>query len=538
MAGSSTTSTPDSPGSPGSPPRIERNSSTSQNGTREADVLAALAEADRAAKRRRWPLVLVGAVVGGAGTLAAINYLDRTDAAGDDVGQTVTLAAAAVGTQDLVEEIEWTGTLGYGEAVDVSGLQGTVTSAAPLGASIERGDIIATVDAQPVVALFGDTPMWRTLAEGDEGRDVMQLETNLAALGYDPDETVDIDRTFTANTEAMVERWQEDLGIEPTGLVELGSVIIVEGPSSVVVAAEVGGSASGLLATVASRAAYSDVVAALDGVITSPAAIGATIEHGSVLYEIEEVPVIAIVDLDPISSILTGENFTTLELEESLAANGYDPDDEMTVDGVSTAATEAAIARWQNDAGLPTTSSPLSGGYALVPSGRTVEQHLVEDGRWITGGGPILIASESRLSVDLSVDVAEADEFEVGQPVTIELADETSAAGTVIAISSVRQAEQGANPTVDITIDVIAEPGQDLIEGPVTVVSVGDRIDGATVVPTRALISLAEGGFAVEKLAADGSTTLVGIELGTFDDGVVEVVAGDLGPGDEVVVPQ
>ena len=47
---------------------------------------------------------------------------------------------------------------------------------APLGATIERGGVIAGVDGAPVVALFGDTPLWRTMAVGDEGHDVFQLE--------------------------------------------------------------------------------------------------------------------------------------------------------------------------------------------------------------------------------------------------------------------------------------------------------------------------------------------------------------------------
>ncbi|MFT5026751.1 MAG: hypothetical protein ACI9CV_001512, partial [Ilumatobacter sp.] len=49
--------------------------------------------------------------------------------------------------------------------------------------------------------------------------------------------------------------------------------------------------------------------------------------------------------------------------------------------------------------------------------------------------------------------------------------------------------------------------------------------------------SLSEGGFAVEVRTPDGSTRLVGVELGVFDDGVVEVIAGDVTPGDDVVVP-
>ena len=85
---------------------------------------------------------------------------------------------------------------------------------------------------------------------------------------------------------------------------------------------------------------------------------------------------------------------------------------------------------------------------------------------------------------------------------------------------------------------MLSSADQELLVGPVTVLSIGEAIEGATVIPTRALVTLAEGGFAVEKVGDDGSTALVGVELGTFDDGVVEVVEGDLAPGDDVVVPR
>ena len=143
--------------------------------------------------------------------------------------------------------------------------------------------MIAEVDGEPVVVMFGETPMWRGLSSGDVGADVFQLETNLAALGYDPDQTVDIDTEFTANTALMVERWQEDIGVEITGSVDAGRVAIVAGPSSVVSTASIGSVASEL-ASVAPERSVTDVVASIDGVITGLGAVGETIEHGSVLY--------------------------------------------------------------------------------------------------------------------------------------------------------------------------------------------------------------------------------------------------------------
>ena len=53
-------------------------------------------------------------------------------------------------------------------------------------------------------------------------------------------------------------------------------------------------------------------------------------------------------------------------------------------------------------------------------------------------------------------------------------------------------------------------------------------------VPVAALVALAEGGYALERVAADGTTSLVGVEIGTIVDGIVEVT-GDVAEGDTVV---
>ena len=50
-----------------------------------------------------------------------------------------------------------------------------------------------------------------------------------------------------------------------------------------------------------------------------------------------------------------------------------------------------------------------------------------------------------------------------------------------------------------------------------------------------ALLALAEGGYAVERVESDGTTDLVSVRLGAFADDWVEV-DGELVEGDLVVV--
>jgi hypothetical protein len=109
----------------------------------------------------------------------------------------------------------------------------TLTSLLDVGAPVDRGTVLYTADAQPVVGLIGDLPAWRTLGVGvDDGADVRQLEENLVALGYGDD--LDVDETFTADTAAAVEAWETDLGrAEPDGEVTIGDVVFLTAPGDV-----------------------------------------------------------------------------------------------------------------------------------------------------------------------------------------------------------------------------------------------------------------------------------------------------------------
>jgi hypothetical protein len=109
----------------------------------------------------------------------------------------------------------------------------TLTSLLDVGARADRGTVLYTADQQPVVALIGDLPAWRTLEEGvDDGADVRQLEENLVALGYG--EGLDVDETFTADTAAAVEAWETDLGrAAPDGVVTIGDVVFLTAPGDV-----------------------------------------------------------------------------------------------------------------------------------------------------------------------------------------------------------------------------------------------------------------------------------------------------------------
>lgn len=176
-------------------------------------------------RRRRWFMrVVVGVtvvLVGGTAAVAAVG-LDRSGET-DGTARDRAPATTPVTRQTLVETKSESGELGYDAPVTVSArATGTVTSMAGVGTVIQRGQILFRIDDRPVILLIGALPAYRALSSGIEGADVKQFETNLAALGYDG---FTVDEEYTGSTASAVREWQEDLGVDETGVVDLGRVV-------------------------------------------------------------------------------------------------------------------------------------------------------------------------------------------------------------------------------------------------------------------------------------------------------------------------
>lgn len=108
--------------------------------------------------------------------------------------------------------------------------RGVITELAAVGAVVQPGRVLYTLDAShPVVLMTGGVPAWRDLAAGvADGADVEQLETDLTALGFGSP-ALKVDRHWDAQTTDAVKRWQKALGVAQTGTVPLGSVVFEPG---------------------------------------------------------------------------------------------------------------------------------------------------------------------------------------------------------------------------------------------------------------------------------------------------------------------
>jgi transcriptional regulator with XRE-family HTH domain len=91
--------------------------------------------------------------------------------------------------------------------------------------------VVSVVGGQPVPLFYGSRPAWRDMAPGvTPGRDVRQLQRNLAALGYGSGLGLAVNGQFDLATELATERWQQAAGLPVTGTVPLGQVAFLPGP--------------------------------------------------------------------------------------------------------------------------------------------------------------------------------------------------------------------------------------------------------------------------------------------------------------------
>jgi peptidoglycan hydrolase-like protein with peptidoglycan-binding domain len=176
---------------------------------------------------RRRLLITGAAVVLVGGTVAGVALAWGSAAKQPPANPALPPATATVTRTTLVDTKTVSGTLGYGDPVPVGAAQaGTLTWIAPVGSTVKRGEPLFKLDERPVVALYGSLPLYRPLRVGVKGTDAKQLEANLSKLGYTG---FTVDDTYTAATAQAVRRWQADLGLPTTGVVEPGQLVVTPG---------------------------------------------------------------------------------------------------------------------------------------------------------------------------------------------------------------------------------------------------------------------------------------------------------------------
>src|SRR5436190_564782 len=181
-------------------------------------------------RRRRWVIVAVVLVLIAAGAVVVVRgvFVHGGGRSGSGENGSAT-SLATVERRSLSVRTQFNGTLGYaGSYTVLAQAQGTVTWLPKVGRVIHDGQVLYRVDQAPVVLLDGSVPAYRTLAEGATGADVVQLNHDLAALGYV--DRSDVDSAwdeFNWATRVGVEKLQAHLGGDQTGRLDLGDVVLL-----------------------------------------------------------------------------------------------------------------------------------------------------------------------------------------------------------------------------------------------------------------------------------------------------------------------
>lgn len=157
-------------------------------------------------------------VTGGVGMAG-----DGADAENGDGGAPPP-ATVTITRTDLVRSKTVDGKIDFAARREVkAAVEGTVTVAPREGTTVTRGRPLYELDDKPVTLLYGPVPAFREMRTGMRGSDVLQLERNLAALGYGGG--LYVDPRYDKATEAAVKRWQKSLNRTPTGRVGEGDVV-------------------------------------------------------------------------------------------------------------------------------------------------------------------------------------------------------------------------------------------------------------------------------------------------------------------------
>jgi hypothetical protein len=279
------------------------------------------------------------------------------------------------------------------------------------------------------------------------------------------------------------------------------------------------------------------LVLTAEGTLTVLPEPGDVIEAGDVVAEVDGVPIIALQGPYPLwrdlgSGVEDGKD--VLQLEYILASLGYAQEYDVTVDEDWTSATTDAVEAFQEDYGMDDDGDVEIGEIVFIDEPVQVADVTGVLGQQASEAGITITSTEQTVHVDL--DIADGDLLAVGDRVEVELPTGDTVRATVTSIGSAETDEASGASTLPVTITLRNAPS--LADG--TPVDVNVEIAAAEnvlAVPAEALLALTEGGYAVEVADESGVTHLVGVTVGVFADGMVEI-EGDINARTRVVVPE
>lgn len=234
-------------------------------------------------RRMRQAAVVVGIAVASAagGIVIGSQLKSPADAAAERTAPIASSITVPVELRQLVSTLVVSGQIQYIEptTVRLAGAVGTsggdtqvVTRIPELDSELVEGGVLVEISGRPVFALQGELPMYRQLTPGASGPDVLQLETALDRLGFEPGT---VDEQYDAATEAALDAFYEARGFASEGPSDTQRAALNDARTAVAQAEEGVRKANLDLANGAGTVSQSEKLAAQQDVARAEAAVPA-----------------------------------------------------------------------------------------------------------------------------------------------------------------------------------------------------------------------------------------------------------------------
>jgi hypothetical protein len=302
------------------------------------------------------------------------------------------------------------------------------------------------------------------------------------------------------------------------------------------------------------------------GTYTKLPTLGQVISQGQVLYRVNESPVALMYGSIPayrtLSSGASGADVA--ELNADLVVLGYASSTQLSPTSASFgSATTTAVEKLQAALGVTPNGTLALGQVVFEPTAMRVTSLSAQLGGSTQSGQAVMQATSTTRQVQVTLEATQENDMAVGDKVTITLPNNQTTPGAVSSVGTVATCPSssgssgsgsaapgtdtcssgssgGTTPTitVDVTPSDPAATGT-WDQAPVQVGITTASVSSALIVPVTALLAQSSGGYAVEVIDAGGSSHLVSVSLGLFDDadGLVQVTGSGLAASQKVVVP-
>ncbi|MFZ0042320.1 MAG: hypothetical protein WAK93_13500 [Solirubrobacteraceae bacterium] len=499
-------------------------------------------------------LALIGAVV----VMVVIVVVNGSSSSKPASANSGGASETTVQRRNLVQTDTEAGTLSYSNPQTVyDRLGGTITALPSVGQVIKPGGTLFRVDGAPVILMNGHTPAYRDLSPADpDGTDVLELNRNLVALGFDAG-AITVSDVWQAGTTDGVDLLQESLGELPTGSLSLGQVVFLPGDQLVsAVDGTLGATGGGSGSANGSGSGATD--AALDPE-PSPEFVSLNAGNSGCLET----------STSSCSKPRRHPAHThTRKAPRSRPPGGAEDGQTLAALSALLRAESAQLKAETAQLKAAKAQGAKSGSGTGGSSSGTGDSGASGSGSGSGAGGsaqPILQTTSTHLVVTVQLSASSQSEAVIGDHVTVQMPAGNIVGGRITGVSSVAESSsgsgasgsgggngsgatpggtggaQGANGSSSSTIPVTValnghHTGAGLDQASVSVNFAQERADHVLSVPVTALLATAGGNYAVQEAAAPHQ--LLKVTTGLFAAGDVQISGPGLYPGLQVTDSQ